>query len=115
MELEKLIDINALYSKVVTFFESESNEDLIVVPIVFPIQTIRINIKIIKKENVIETFRYAVSLVKLYRNHLIRITYNGVNSQSYITDRSTAAGFIEMFDRQNKVIYDLLLLDVSDV
>ena len=68
----------------------------------------------IRTDNLIDIFTNVIKLVKLYTNNLIKITYNGVNTQSYITDRVTAAGFINMFHQQNKVIHDLLLLDVAD-
>ena len=113
MNLADLIDVNALYSKVVTFYDSGNMTELLDLPIVFPIQTIHINIKMIRKDSILDTFRNVVSIAKLYRNNLIKVTYNGVNTQSYITDRSTAAGFIDMYDRQNGVIFNLLLLETS--
>jgi hypothetical protein len=106
---DNVVDVKKLYLDVNEFYNTGKIEKTLTVPLVFPIQTININIRLLRFSTVFKSFKYAVRQVKLYKDNLVKITYNGTNSQSYITDIQTSQGFIDMFNKQNNIINNLLL------
>jgi hypothetical protein len=104
-----VINLRQIFSDVSNFYNSGKQNDLLKVPIVFPIQTIYINVNIKRGATVFETFRYVVRQVKVYRDSLVRIDYNGVNAQTYITDKESSNDYLTFLNTQNNVINNLIL------
>lgn len=104
-----VVNLRQLFSDVSNFYNSGKKNGVLKVSLVFPIQTIYINVNLSRGATVFETFRYAARQVKLYRNSLVKIDYNGVNAQSYITDKESSNDYLTFLNTQNNVINNLLL------
>ena len=104
-----VVNLRQIFSDVSNFYNSGKQNGLLKIPLVFPIQTININVNIKRGATVFETFRYVVRQVKVYRDSLVRIDYNGVNAQTYITDKESSNDYLTFLNTQNNVINNLIL------
>ena len=106
---DNVVDVRKLFSDVNNFHNSGKQNDILKVALVFPIQTIHINVNLKRGLNVYNSFSYVVKQVKLIKDNLAKISYNGVNSQSFITNRDTVIDFIHCLNKQDNIFNNLLL------
>ena len=111
---DNVVNVKKLFSDVNNFYNSGKQTDILKVPLVFPIQTLHMYVNLKRGLTVQHSFRYVVSQVKLFKDNLVKISYNGVNSQSYITNKDTSIDFIKFLNIQNNLINNLLLQNQNE-